>query len=408
MSKNIGIIGAGTAGLHLGLHLRKHGIDATVITDRRPEEYETSRLVNTVAHHAVTLERERRLGVAHWDKDEHHYFCHHHYFGVGAAPLSFRGDFARPSRAVDYRIYLPTLMRDFESRGGKLEYATIAEDDVPALAKRFDLVVAAVGKGALGKLFATAPGLQPFAAPQRHLCVGLYRGIRDATPRGVTLSVAPGQCDLIEIPTLTFGGMATALLCETVPGSDMEEIYRLKYDDDPKRFIAKVLEKLERYHPTVYDRVDTARFELCSPRDLLQGAILPAVRRTSVDLDGTLAVAVGDVHMTLDPIVGQGANMASYGAEVLAEEIVAHDVFDRRFVESVDRRREDRIHSAFHWTNAHLVPPTPELFEAVGAMSANKALCDEFTTDFNYPERQWNHLATPQRIRAWLKSKGAS
>ncbi len=40
-------------------------------------------------------------------------------------PLHFRGDFTRPSRAVDYRIYLPTLMQDFARRGGKIEYRRI-------------------------------------------------------------------------------------------------------------------------------------------------------------------------------------------------------------------------------------------------------------------------------------------
>ena len=35
MARSIGIVGAGIAGLHLGLYLQKHGVDATIITDRR-------------------------------------------------------------------------------------------------------------------------------------------------------------------------------------------------------------------------------------------------------------------------------------------------------------------------------------------------------------------------------------
>ncbi len=35
MNKRIGIIGAGTAGLQLGLFLRQHGIETTIYTDRR-------------------------------------------------------------------------------------------------------------------------------------------------------------------------------------------------------------------------------------------------------------------------------------------------------------------------------------------------------------------------------------
>ena len=39
MARNIGIVGAGIAGLHLALYLQKHGVDATIITDRPPEDY---------------------------------------------------------------------------------------------------------------------------------------------------------------------------------------------------------------------------------------------------------------------------------------------------------------------------------------------------------------------------------
>ena len=36
--QQIGIIGAGVAGLHLGLRLRQFGIDCTIMTDRSPDQ----------------------------------------------------------------------------------------------------------------------------------------------------------------------------------------------------------------------------------------------------------------------------------------------------------------------------------------------------------------------------------
>ena len=66
MRRHIGIVGAGIAGLHLALYLQKHGVAATLVTDRRPEDYRDSRLINTVAHHHVTIAREDYLGVNHW------------------------------------------------------------------------------------------------------------------------------------------------------------------------------------------------------------------------------------------------------------------------------------------------------------------------------------------------------
>src|ERR1700757_2296159 len=105
MSKRIGIIGAGTAGLHLGLYLRQHDVDVTIFTDRKPEEYRGMRLLNTVAHHAVTVKRETALGVNHGRDEEFSYLGHHYYIGVPPQPLQFYGDLHAPSRAIDYRIY---------------------------------------------------------------------------------------------------------------------------------------------------------------------------------------------------------------------------------------------------------------------------------------------------------------
>ena len=112
MKREIGIVGAGIAGLHLALYLNRHGVGATLITDRKPEEYRDIRLLNTVAHHHTTIAREDYLGVNHWNDPATHYYYHDHFFNF-PQPLSFRGDFSRPSRAVDYRIYLPMLMEDF-------------------------------------------------------------------------------------------------------------------------------------------------------------------------------------------------------------------------------------------------------------------------------------------------------
>lgn len=69
MTKRIAIVGAGTAGLHLGLYLQSKGVQSTIFTDKRIEDYPGVRLLNTVAHHAVTVEREKALGIDHWPND---------------------------------------------------------------------------------------------------------------------------------------------------------------------------------------------------------------------------------------------------------------------------------------------------------------------------------------------------
>ncbi len=399
---DIGIIGAGIAGLHLALYLQQKGLDATIITDREPGDYRNARLLNTVAHHNCTIEREEQLGINHWQDAEHYYHYHDHWLNI-PEPLHFPGYFKKPSRAVDYRIYLPTLMNDFTDRGGSIEYRTIGEDDIQPLIDRFDLLVVAVGKGPLGAMFEHDAQESPFRQPQRRLCVGLYNGIRHPEPKNVTLSISPGIGELLVIPTLTFDGMQTALLFENVPGSDLEATVTTRYEDDPSVFRQTILDALEKYHPGVYERVDTQKFDLNQPLDVLQGGVVPTVRKTSVDLgNGKYALALGDVHVTVDPVNGQGANIASYSAFRLAEEILDAPLLDQRFIERVDMARNDRCLAAARWTNLMMKPPSEEFQMLLGAMSQNVELCNEFTENFNWPERQWENLCSPARIRHWI------
>lgn len=401
---NIGIAGAGIAGLHLALYLQQRGIEATIVTDREPDAYRDMRLLNTVAHHNTTLERETELGVNHWTDPKQHYSYHDHWLNIPGTPLNFPGHFKKPSRAVDYRLYLPALMNDFTDRGGKIEYRRIEEDDIQPLVDRFDLLVVAMGRGPLGAMFGHDPAECPFQQPQRRLCVGLYTGVAHTDPMNVTLSLTPGAGELIVIPTVSFDGVATALLFENVPGTELDATVTTKYEDDPAAFRQVILDALEKFHPAVYDRVDTARFDLCQPQDSLQGGVVPTVRKTFVEFDiGKFAVAVGDTHVTVDPVTGQGANIASWSAFKLGEEIVKAPVLDRRFIERADMARNDRCLAAARWTNLMMPPPSEEIQMLLGAMSQNKALCDEFTENFNWPERQWDRLGSGDRIRAWIE-----
>ena len=75
---SIAIVGSGVSGLHLGLFLQQHDVPVTIYSDKSAEQIASGRLLNTVAHHHHTLERERELGVHHWDASEYGYVCHQH------------------------------------------------------------------------------------------------------------------------------------------------------------------------------------------------------------------------------------------------------------------------------------------------------------------------------------------
>ena len=406
MGKSIGIIGAGTAGLHLGLYLRQHDIDVTIFTDRKPAEYAGMRLLNTVAHHAVTIQREDALGCNHWSNEREGYFGHHYFINVPPQPLRFYGDLHAASRAVDYRIYQPKLMEDFLERGGNIEYREIKGDEVAKIASRFDLVVVCTGKGPFGQMFEVEQAHTPFDKPQRALCVGLFKGIRQRPRRAVTMYFSPGAGEMIEIPTITFNGMQNALVIENIIGGDLEVLAKTKYDDDPRAFLDLLLAKLRKHYPDCAERIDEQEFDLANgPLDLLQGGVTPTVRRSHVALDGgKMAIALGDVQATVDPVLGQGANMASYAAVILGEEIVRQEVYDERFVEHVNHRRNDRVLGATRWTNfmlTNLKAMPAELQQFIGMLSQVRSAADEFTDNFNFPEKQWDCFASLERMRAW-------
>jgi len=119
----------------------------------------------------------RREASTHWDLAEYGYFCHHHYIG-GPQPLSFPGAFGAPSRAIDYRVYLPRLLADFQERGGDFRAGQeVSPEEIVRLSGLHDLVVVATGKGGTSAMFPVIAGKSPYGRPQRR-ALSRHRAIR--------------------------------------------------------------------------------------------------------------------------------------------------------------------------------------------------------------------------------------
>ena len=403
MGTSIGIVGSGVSGLHLGLYLCAHDVPVTMYADKEPDAIRAGKLLNTVGHHHHTLERERALGVHHWDAAEYGYVCHHHCV-LADPPLRFRGDFDHPSSVIDYRLYLPRLMEDFEERGGRTVLVErFGMEEVERLSHDHDLVVVAVGRSSIGELFPPRPDKSPYKRPQRRLSAGIYDGIAYSEPKGVGVHFSPGHGELLELPIYSHAGFATALLFEAVPGGDLDALVDIRYDDDPAAYNRAVLDSVNAHFPMAAERIDASAFGLWSGRDLLQGALTPVVRHDYARLSsGRYALAVGDSHTVVDPMMGQGANSASYSAWKVGERIVTDLVYDELFCRSVARAREERVMGISDWTNIMLNPP-PHVLEMVMAMASNRTLCDAFSGNWDRPERNLEALATPERTRAFME-----
>ena len=405
---SIGIIGAGVAGLHLGLYLQRQGIEATLYTEQSPDEMRAGRLLNTVALQAAALTRDRELGVEHWSQPEHLTGILHLHVAV-ESPIVVRGSLAEPLLFVDMRMYLPRLLEDFAARGGEVVQRALDPDGVARLAAAHDLIVVATGRAGLADMFPRDPARSPYTAPQRRLWAGLVRGVTPSGRSELPYHLVPGHGEILEIDYLTAGGMASVVFMEATPGGAFEPVARMRYDDDPAGFEQALLALLQEHAVLTRDRIDPRAFRVTRSLDQLSGAVTPIVRRGYASLgQGHMALALGDVHATNDPLTGQGANMAVRAAWVLGEALVAcardGGALDEAFCVDVEQRIWESIRPAVEWTNAFLQPPPEHVVSLLVEAAQNQALADTFVDNFNYPERQWAALSSPAATDAFLAS----
>jgi 2-polyprenyl-6-methoxyphenol hydroxylase-like FAD-dependent oxidoreductase len=398
----IGVIGAGIAGLHLGLLLQQAGIEATIFTEHTSEQLRASRLANIVVRAAPTRERERLLGVAHWDTIGVN-LTHYAFHLAGEHPLAFTGVFDQPAMSVDMRIYCARLLEDYIQRGSDVRYGVLQADDLTRLSEEYDLVVAATGRGALGALFPRIAERSPFSAPQR-LCVGgLFRGVALERRPALGVTIVRGHGEILSFPVFSFEPGLTGIAFESITGGAFETLARMRYADDPQRFEMMVVELLRTHAPAIHARIDPDTFALSRPLDLCHAAITPTARAGYIRLDnGRYVVALGDAHVVNDPIIGQGANTAVYAAWTLGAAIRETSTYDEAFCREVERRIWAFTGPVTAGTNARLGPPQPHLLQVLQAAAQDQVVADGYAWSFNHPDRFWSAMASPEGAAAFL------
>jgi hypothetical protein len=150
----------------------------------------------------------------------------------------------------------------------------------------------------------------------------------------------------------------------------------MRYDDDPRKFEVTILDLLRKYAPAIYDRVNLNEFGVTRSEDVLQGAITPTVRKGYSALgNGKFAIALGDIHMLQDPVIAQGANMASRCAWVLGEALLQDSAVDEAFCHNMEQRLWEAGRAATEWTNMTLQPPPPYGHGVVRCSRAQPGCC---------------------------------
>ena len=411
-------MGGGVAGCHLALLLQKHGVSVSVYAERKPDEVREGRLLNTAQLYGDARMLEEELGINYWDGIidrgmEIGLYGFHYRLYLGDELRSFWGSYEKRGICIDQRVSLPKYLETFEDRGGKLAYGTLQIDDIEQLTEEHDFVVISSGRGSLTEIFPKKPEYCPYNEPRRLLCAGLYTGVTTPLPHGLLFNFRAGIGEMVELPIYSLDGPSTALFFEIVPGSELADLAELRYDVNPRQFEARILEAIQRYFPETFEqRINLEEFGVKRPRDLLQGAIVPATRTAYAQLkNGKYVLAIGDVFASHDPILGLGANAAIHCAHVAGRAIVNESrsyAFDKRFCEVLEEEMwTTYVRDASLWSNFHLKSPVPgNLTDLFIAASKSQSVADYFTSNFNRPEQNWNVLATPERTLNFLRRYG--
>jgi hypothetical protein len=268
-------------------------------------------------------------------------------------------------------------------------------------------MVVAAGRGSLANLFPRLPQHSPHSGPQRLIVAGMYRGVAYPQPVGFDLTVTRGHGEILSLPLFSFEPGLTGILFETVRGGAFDALRDMRYEDDPGRFNATVLGLLREHAPAVYARVDLDAFALTRPFDLCRVAITPTVRRGYIQLpSGIFAMAIGDAHTVIDPLIGQGANTASHSAWVLGEAIRDSDRYDEAFCRRVEEQICAYAIPVFQYSNARLRPPEPHAAELLFAAAHNQAIADAFVNGVHHPDRLSKIFSSPEHTAAFLRQFG--
>jgi hypothetical protein len=384
--RRIAIIGGGQSGLQLALGLQQKAYEVTVACNRTPEQVFNGRVTSSQFMFHDSLQNERDLGINFWEKE-----CPPTEGIAFTIPgpdrtkaLFWEARLDHYGQSVDQRVKFSGWMKEFAKRGGKLEIKDAGAQDVDAYAGSNDLVIVAAGKGEINRMFERDAERSPFDQPMRALALTYVKNMRPRQPfTAVSFNLVPGVGEYFVFPALTTTGSCEIMVFEGVPGGPMDCWNDVK---TPEEHLAKSKWVLETFMPLEAERC--REVELTDPNGILAGRFAPTVRKPIAKLpSGKLALGMGDVVATNDPITGQGANTASKAAAIYLRRIVerGQQPFDAGWMQQTFDQFWDYAQWVTRWTNSLLVPPEPQILQLMGAASQLPPLASKIANGFNNP-----------------------
>jgi flavin reductase (DIM6/NTAB) family NADH-FMN oxidoreductase RutF len=407
--KRIAIIGAGQAGLQLGLGLRRKGYEVTLLTDRAGGEIRAGRVMSSQCMFDSALQTERDLNLNLWEQEcpkvEGVGFSVPHPQGGKAIDWAARLD--AYAQAVDQRIKMPGWMAEFQRSGGELVVREAKIADVESYARSHDLTIVATGKGTLGSLFAKDASRSPYDKPQRTLALTYVKNMR---PResyaAVSFNLIPGIGEYFVFPALTTSGPCEIMVFEGIPGGPMDCWGDVK---TPEQHLARSKWILDKFLP--WEAARCPDIELTDANGVLTGSFTPVVRKPVAALpSGRNVLGLGDAVVLNDPITGQGSNNAAKCADIYLQSILDHG--DGKADPEWMQQTFDRYWSGYarwvtEWTNMMLNAP-PHVSKILQSAARLREVAEAFVNGFDDPRSLFPWFMEAGEAEAFLQEAASA
>ncbi len=383
--RTITIIGAGQAGLQLGIGLLQQGYRVNLVSNRTAADIAGGKVIPSQSMYDMALNYERELGISFWDDS-----CppiEGAYISAGTDDgliLNWGARMSANGQSVDQRIKMPKWMDEFERRGGNLIIAEAGIDDLERYTLDSDLVLVASGKGDIGKLFERDDERSPVPGPLRTISLTYVHGMKPMEKHsGLNINLHPGIGEYVNFPALTLSGPCDIINLECVIGGPMDRWHEVK---TPQEHLELAVELIRRYFPWEAHRCEN--LSLTDDGGVLWGRIPPTVRKPiGVLPSGRTVLGMADAIVLNDPMAGQGSNNASKCANLYMEAIIARgdQPFDDGWKQALFERYWDYAQWVTRFSVTHLLPLQEAQMQIQGACAQDPAVASLFADAFNDP-----------------------
>lgn len=384
----IAIVGAGQAGLHLGIGLLLSGHQVTMLSNRTGEQIAAGPVISSQSMYGMALGLERELGIDYWQDSAPQYAGAQMRVADsdGNVMLFWQGAMDEPGQSIDQRVKMPVWIDRFIELGGDFRLVDAGVAELEELAGSHDLVVVASGKGEIGQLFTRNPDRSPFTQPQRVLALTYVNRFR---PRpgipAICININPGIGEFVSFPGLTLSGPCEIFTIECLPGGPMDV-----WDDvkTPEEHLQVSEHLLRTFFPIEAERID-GHLELTDDKAVLRGRITPTTKYPVATLpSGAKVFGLADVVCLNDPLTGQGSNNASKGAKIYLDAINARGdaPFDEAWMNAVFEEYWDYARYPVAYTNQTLGQPPEHMMRILKTAESDPGLAHLMANSFNDPK----------------------